>query len=247
MPTRREFLEGSFLGLPFLARADAVQGVSSSVRRLHLVAVGGHPDDPETGCGGTIARASAAGHRVTVVYLTRGERGIEGATLDAAARTRTAEAEQACRILGATPVFAGQIDGATEVTPARVTAFVDLVRGLSPDVLLAHWPIDTHLDHQVAGLLSFRAWLALDQAFQFCYFEVNAGEQTRGFSPTDYVDITPVDELKRKAVVAHASQGGEAIMRDYHAPMASFRGREIGVRSAEAFVRLTGRQAVVPL
>jgi hypothetical protein len=29
--------------------------------------------------------------------------------------------------------------------------------------------------------------------------------------------------------------------------MASFRGREIGVRAAEAFVRMTGRQGVVPL
>ena len=243
MPTRREFLETSLLAAPLAAGGNAP---GAAPTRLHVVAVGGHPDDPETGCGGTLARASSAGHRVTVVYLTRGERGIEGATLEAAATTRTAEAEQACRILGASPVFAGQIDGATEITRERVERFTALLAGLAPDVLLTHWPFDTHLDHQVASLLSFRAWLALDQRFPLCCFEVNAGEQTRAFAPTDYVDITPVADVKRRAVLAHVSQGGEAIMRDYHDPMAAFRGREIGVRAAEAFVRMTGRQAVVP-
>jgi len=33
-------------------------------------------DDPESGCAGTLARYAQLGHRVTVVYLTRGERGI---------------------------------------------------------------------------------------------------------------------------------------------------------------------------
>ena len=245
--TRRYFLGSSLLGVP-LALGGATGVGQRHGPPLHVVCVGGHPDDPETGCGGTLARAARAGHLVTVVYLTRGERGIEGASLESAAKTRTAEAEQACRILGATPVFAGQIDGDTEVTRERVEQFVTLVRGLAPDLLLTHWPIDTHLDHQAASVLSFRAWLALEQRFPLCYFEVNAGDQTRGFAPTDYVDITPVVETKRRAVRAHVSQGGEAILRDHHDPMAVFRGREIGVAAAEAFVRLASSpQAVVPL
>jgi len=39
---------------------------------LSVICVGGHPDDPESGCGGTLARYTAAGHRVTIIYLTRG-------------------------------------------------------------------------------------------------------------------------------------------------------------------------------
>lgn len=246
MPTRRDFLSSSLAALPasWLQQPGAPGQPRS---RLHVVAIGGHPDDPESGCGGTLARASAAGHRVTVVYLTRGERGIEGATLEAAARTRTAEAEAACRILGAAPVFAGQIDGATEFSRDHSERFTSLVRGLQPDIVLTHWPIDTHADHQVASLLAFRAWLSLGHAFTLCYFEVNAGEQTRGFSPADYVDITPFADVKRRAVLAHASQDGAAIMRDHHEPMATFRGREIGVAQAEAFVRLTGHQAILPV
>jgi LmbE family N-acetylglucosaminyl deacetylase len=64
-----------------------------------------------------MARYAELGHEVVSLYLTRGEAGIRGKNHDDAARIRTAEAEQACKILGARPMFVGQIDGATEVTP----------------------------------------------------------------------------------------------------------------------------------
>src|SRR5438552_17895245 len=69
------------------------QSADSDAARLTVVCVGGHPDDPESGCGGTLARYAALGHAVTVVYLTRGERGISGKSLDEAARIRSAECE----------------------------------------------------------------------------------------------------------------------------------------------------------
>src|SRR5882724_5438316 len=75
--------------LPALAAAD---------KPLKIVCVGAHPDDPESGCAGTLARYSALGHSVTVIYFTRGERGIKGSLLEQAAQIRTAEAEAACKI-----------------------------------------------------------------------------------------------------------------------------------------------------
>src|SRR5206468_3121014 len=101
-----------------LASARAEAGAP----RLSIVCVGAHPDDPESGCGGTLSRYAALGHTVKIVYLTRGERGITGKSLEEAARIRTAEAEAACRIIGATPLFFGQIDGATELTQTHVAA-----------------------------------------------------------------------------------------------------------------------------
>ena len=98
-------------------------------RKLQIVCVGAHPDDPESGCGGTLARYAARGHTVTIIYLTRGEAGIPGKTHDEAAGIRTDEAEKACRILGARPLFAGQIDGSTEISNARYEAFDTLLKG----------------------------------------------------------------------------------------------------------------------
>jgi LmbE family N-acetylglucosaminyl deacetylase len=205
--------------------------------KLSIVCIGGHPDDPESGCGGTLARYAAAGHAVTIIYLTRGERGIDGKSLAEAARIRTAESEAACRILGVGLRFFGQIDGATELTHAHVDAMTKLVAAEKPDVILAHWPIDTHMDHQVASLLAIRAWMAVKSADLF-FYEVNAGSQTEGFKPDTYVDISAVVEQKKRALFAHVSQDGEGIWREHHEVMAAWRGREIGVKAAEGFVHL---------
>jgi LmbE family N-acetylglucosaminyl deacetylase len=219
--------------------ALAVPALVAAQKRLNVVCVGGHPDDPESGCAGTLARYAAAGHSVAIVYLTRGEAGIRGKSHAEAAAIRTAECEAACKVLGAKAVFAGQIDGAAVVDAKAAQSMTAILSGLQPDVLLTQWPIDTHLDHQAASVLTFRAWLAGGRKAELFYFEVNLGSQTMGFRPTDYVDITAVREKKKAALFAHKSQDGEAIYRNHHLPMEEFRGREIGRPAAEAFVRLS--------
>jgi hypothetical protein len=64
---------------------------------------------------------------------------------------------------------------------------------------------------------------------------VLTGSQTQNFHPTDYVDITATEPLKRKACFAHASQG-PAEFYPYHERMSLFRGSECGARHAEAFI-----------
>jgi hypothetical protein len=81
--TRRQLLAGS---LSMLAAGQAPsQSPNQASKKLSVVCVGAHPDNPESGCGGTLARYSEAGHKVGIVYLTRGERGIPGKSLDEAA------------------------------------------------------------------------------------------------------------------------------------------------------------------
>jgi LmbE family N-acetylglucosaminyl deacetylase len=227
-PSRRQFLS-----LPALAA-----GQTSSGHATKIVCVGGHPDDPESGCGGTLARYAALGASVTIIYLTRGEAGIPRKPHAEAAAIRSAECEAACRILGAKPVFAGQIDGATVVDQNAAESLRKLIFAEDPDVVFTQWPIDTHLDHQAASTLAFRAWLAARGRFELYYYEVDLGEQTMGFHPTDYVDVSAVREKKKAALFAHKSQDGEAIYRDFHQAMESYRGRESGCGAAEAFVHL---------
>jgi LmbE family N-acetylglucosaminyl deacetylase len=63
--------------------------------RVSAGIIGGHPGDPESGCGGTLARYSVRGHNVTIIYPTRGEASIVGKTHDEAAAIRTDEATKA--------------------------------------------------------------------------------------------------------------------------------------------------------
>ncbi len=73
-----------------------------------LVTFHAHPDDEAILTGGTIARAADEGHRVVVVFATRGEL---GENLDGVERTpgalgthRIAESEHAATLLGAARV-----------------------------------------------------------------------------------------------------------------------------------------------
>ncbi len=235
------------LGVPGVLAGGTVLGLAAAEgknpaehfegnRLLKIVVVGAHPDDPETGCGGTMARYAAAGHRVTALYLTRGERGIRGKSLEQAASIRTVEAREACRILGAKPRFAGQIDGDTATGNRRYEVFLKIIQGENPDLLFTHWPIDRHRDHRAASMLAFDAWLKMDRKFDLYFYEVSSGSQSQTFSPTHYVDITATESLKKKATYAHTSQNPEGLYRR-HDLMNRFRGAEYRCEFAEAFVR----------
>lgn len=238
--TRRRLLAaagpaaGALLGLP---GAGPFAEPAESGPKFSVAVVGAHPDDPESSCGGTLALYASLGHQVTAVYLTRGEAGIPGKTEAEAAAIRTAEAERACAILGARPVFAGQTDGRTEISNARYEAFRRVLDALKPDVVLAPWPIDTHRDHRATSLLTYDAWLRGGRHFELYYSEVDLGDQTQDFHPTHYVDITGVVDKKRQACFAHVSQDPPSFYNAFHEPMQKFRGMECGCQAAEAFVR----------
>ncbi len=242
MKTRRDFIKQASVGIGAISLPDILRGgfaVPAATKKI--VCVGGHPDDPESGCGGTLAKLSALGHAVTIIYLTTGEAGINGVSHDEAARTRKQEAINACRILNCKPVFAGQIDGDTVVSNAALEHLQELIGEEKPDIVFAHWPIDSHKDHQCASLLTMQTWVRAANKFMLYFFEVCAGEQTMGFHPTDFVDITDTQEQKRKAVYCHTSQDPASIYACGHAAMEDFRGRELGAKAAEGFVKMTGK------
>ena len=229
------------LGLPLLSESAG----ETRQRKLKIVVAGAHPDDPESSAGGTMARYAELGHEVVALYLTRGEAGIPGKSNQEAARIRTDEAEKACAILKARAVFAGQIDGSSEVTNATYRQFGKILTAEEPDLVFAPWPVDTHRDHRATSLLVYDAWLKTKQRFELYYTEVESGMQTQTFRPTRLVDITATEARKREACYAHASQNPDEFY-GLHELMNRFRGAELGVKYAEAFVRHTqdGRESL---
>jgi LmbE family N-acetylglucosaminyl deacetylase len=238
--SRRQFLHSSIGGLGLLTIPEGLSAEKNRKAKMKIVCVGGHPDDPESGCGGTLARFAASGHEVKVIYLTRGEAGISGKSHQEAADVRSNEATAACKILNVAPVFAGQIDGDTIVNNEWIIKMQQLIEGEKPDLVFTHWPIDSHKDHQAASLLTIQTWMRSKEKFELYFFEVCIGNQTMGFRPTDYVDIVSVQAQKRKAVFCHVSQNPDSIYSCGHTSMEDFRGREIGVKAAEAFIHISG-------
>ena len=207
----------------------------------NVLVAGGHPGDPEYGCGGTIAKLTQAGYRVTILYLNHGEKGCGPARSDCGA-VRTTEAEAACRILKATPVFGKQVDGESAVDNAAYSSFDALISTQQPELIITHWPVDNHRDHRAMSMLSYEAWRSRKTSCSLYYYEVTDGEDTMMFSPTDYVDITLQEPLKRKACFAHASQAPDRFYA-IQSGITRFRGAQVGCAEAEAFVRVSSSRA----
>lgn len=223
------------LSAPALLFQSDAKAAGATPPKGHVVCVGGHPDDPESGCGGTLALYQQQGYQATAVYLTRGERGIRGKTAAEAAQIRTAEALAACKILNVAAVFAGQVNGAAEFNAERQSAFNALMSPLQPTLLITHWLVDTHPDHQIAAALTYQWWLSQGRKIPLLFFEVETGEQTQQFHPTFYVDIASTWEKKKAACYAHVSQKPDSFYGK-HERMEKFRGVELGVPRAEAFI-----------
>ena len=134
--SRRDFINQTIGGIAFMGatRVGVLTGNAHQYktgkivnRKLKIVVTGGHPGDPEYGCGGTISRCTDIGHEVLLFYLNRGESGITGKSATEAANIRTAEVMQACEILKARAVFATQIDGQSVVDATHYNEFYEIL------------------------------------------------------------------------------------------------------------------------
>jgi LmbE family N-acetylglucosaminyl deacetylase len=232
---RRDFL-GSAGIVAAAGSALIAQSADSGIkpaRRLKFVVVGGHPGDPEYGCGGTIAQLTALGHDVVLLYLNDG-------AWETSAMVRIAEAKKACEILKSRPIYANQVNGHAIVDNARYDAFQKILEAENPDAVFNHWPIDNHADHRAIANLTYEAWKRSKQKFALYYYEVSNGEDTVQFpAPTHYVDITSVADTKKAACYAHASQNPD-FFYGVQDTVAIFRGMTSGYKRAEAYFLQTG-------
>lgn len=179
---------------------------------LDLLAIAAHRDDVELTCGGTLAKAAQAGHRVGIIDLTQGEMGTRGDAM-----TRAAEAERAAQTLGvAVRLNAGLRDAYIENNEASRKAIVGLIRQTRPRVVILPFPVGRHPDHRIASELGRDACYLAGLAK---YEPGTGGEAHRPFKllyalayredpikPTFVVDISDVFETKMQAIRCYGSQ-----------------------------------------
>ena len=178
---------------------------------VDLLAIAAHRDDVELTCGGTLAKAVRAGHRVGIVDLTQGEMGTRG---DAA--TRAAEAERAATTLGAHVRLNAELrDAHIHNDDASREKVVALIRRLKPRVVILPFPVGRHPDHRIASELGRDACFLSGLA----KYAPQTGEAHRPHKvlyslayredpvkPTFVVDISAEFETKMAAIKCYASQ-----------------------------------------
>ncbi len=109
-----------------------------------VMVVTAHPDDPEFGAGGTIAKLVKEGREVTYVIVTNGNKGSSDRAIapERLALIREAEQRNAARALGVEHVeFLGYEDGEVEDTRQLRLDVTRQIRRWQPDLIITQHPI----------------------------------------------------------------------------------------------------------
>jgi LmbE family N-acetylglucosaminyl deacetylase len=110
-------------------------------RYRNVLAVFAHADDELVSCGGTLRRLAARGGAVTLVILTKGERGTRGGTLQPELKAvRTKEARAAASLLRIADVVQADLgDGLLHERRREISTFLErTIERVEPDLLITH-------------------------------------------------------------------------------------------------------------
>ena len=220
---------------------------------MNVLVLAAHPDDEVLGCGGTIARLSSEGHKVTIAILGQGaaSRFPKGSAKAISEITVLRERSQhAGRILGAAEVLHydlpdNRFDSVDLLDVVKLVE--DIGRRTSPDEVFTQHGGDVNIDHQItfrATMTAFRPQPECKVRALYAYEVASSTEWAFGclgfnFVPNTFVNVSGFVEEKMYALRAYASE-----MKNFPHPRslqaAKHRMRErgacIGVPAAEAFV-----------
>jgi len=225
-----------------------------------VLVVSAHAADFVWRAGGAIALYAQRGCRVRILCLSFGERGESerlwrqpGMTLDCVKTSRRAESEKAAAILGAEIRFFDSGDYPMRPTEEIVHETVTEFRKLQPEIVLTHSFADPYNpDHPQANDLTLRTRVYAQAAGYpaegqklgappVFLFEPHQPEQCE-FKPQILLDITPVFDVKRKAM---ESMEAQEHLWEYYTDLAKRRGsqavRNSGrkeIKYAEAYQRV---------
>jgi 4-oxalomesaconate hydratase len=205
-----------------------------------VLVISAHAADFVWRAGGAIALSASRGSAVHVVCLSFGERGEsqglwqrDGMTLEGVKAARREESSAAADVLGASIEFLDLGDYPLRVDDAAQDRIVSILRARQPDVLLTHVANDPYnRDHDLAHETTLLTRMVAQAhghdrsttplgAAQVLQFEPHQPEVCR-FAPDLLLDITPVFELKTKAMQCMA--GGQGHLVDYYTELGVRRG-----------------------
>jgi LmbE family N-acetylglucosaminyl deacetylase len=214
---------------------------------MRILVIAPHPDDEVLGCGGTIARCTAAGDCVNLCVVTRAH--SLGAP-ESEMERRRAEVHRASEVLGITEVrFLDFPTVKLDTVPLKdLIGSIGKVMGeLAPEVLYVPHHGDVNTDHQVvfrAAMIAARPKPSIPLRKVLCYETLSQTEWAAPFAenaflPNVFVDISKTLEIKLRAMSAYQlelQRYPHPRSREAISNLAGVRGATIGVAAAEAFM-----------
>lgn len=212
--------------------------------KKNLMVVGGHIGDVENTGGLVAAKYAKAGHNVTLVHMTGGEKGNPAMNHREYRKQRVVEADAFSEIIGAQEcIVLDHPDGELHVNLDTIHQMCDLIRLKKPDIVLTHWRGSFHRDHRntyeivmeggfLAALPGIERELPahLMRGMYFC----ENWEDMEDYHPDLWVDVS--DSFDTWVAACEKSQllRGEisyAYLQHYKG-LAAMRGAEVGVKYA---------------
>lgn len=172
---------------------------------MRIVAIGAHSDDIEISCGGTIAKAVRKGHEVLMVVMTISEYGDYTGKILRTPEEVEEEGKKAAEILGAKLITLNFPTKDMPYSSESVEALDKIFNEFQPDIILTHWPHDTHQAHRRASLASISAARYFNTILMYEPM-MPSGRSYHGFRAQVYIDISEYNDIKREALKAHTSQ-----------------------------------------
>jgi LmbE family N-acetylglucosaminyl deacetylase len=176
----------------------------------NILVITPHPDDESIGCGGALCRHTARGDRVTSVFLTSGELGLEHLPREEAWRVREGEAEAAAEVLGLADL------AFLRLPDWFVGESVDKAAALLRPILAREAPQTIYLPHRREWHPDHRAALAV----------VRAALRDSGIPVPDlltYEVWTPLSEYDQVKNITPVMARKLRAVRCYHSQLAGFR------------------------
>lgn len=126
----------------------------------HIMFVGAHCGDIELAAGAIAYKYARAGHRVSFLHLTAGEKGTPSdVTVEDYKKQKIKESEEAAKVLGVNTMTLNYRDAELKVDEETVTEVAKIVRQLKPDLVITHWTESMHPDHAACPKIIEAAWI----------------------------------------------------------------------------------------
>lgn len=186
-----------------------------------LLAIMSHPDDAELGCAGLIIKTVMDGGSVFVLYLTSGEHGIPGKSIEEAREIREEEARQAARILSYDIVGFWRLpDGQLTYSKKLRDSIAKEIEIWSPDLIVTLHEGESHSDHRVTGQLVREALKTLE----YPPSAITAEIWTPQLRAQRVLNISDVIDKKMEAIRVHKSQVGRIAFDEAALSLAHYQG-----------------------
>jgi LmbE family N-acetylglucosaminyl deacetylase len=135
------------------ATALAAETAPADDGKLRIVVFGAHPDDGELDAGGSGCLWSGSGNHVEFVSATNGDIGHWQSAGGPLAIRRTAEVQEASKVMGTIARVLDIHDGEIEPTLENRRTFTRLIRNWNADIVIGPRTNDYHPDHRYTGIL----------------------------------------------------------------------------------------------